>query len=263
MVFHRFAYSTAIRDGESPRPFRTRDGAAFCELAAILTAMDWEYGSLIYNYPNSCMAPPRELVGMPSPGRGECLVLTTRPPIDDCQHGDRRMVPWSNSGLEKAIFADLKPGLFSVCARSHVRISDVVSGPSLEEGDFVFRETKDGRLISVCNLDFGKRRHTFPDVDYRTIGFFIKKPEVTGYRCGLIASFGMGGIETLIWNRLVRERYYSWLSEASCFIVAELNLGPACVPDPKDRNRLVLPDGLVTLEFVEKIAVREILHTSI
>jgi hypothetical protein len=266
MVFHRFAFSTAIREGEQPRPFRTRDGAAFGELGAVLTAMGWEYGRLIYNYPYSCM--PASVTrsaddGMPSPGPGEWVVLTTRPPIDDERHGDRRTVPCSYSKLEKAIFADLKPSLLSVCARSHVRISERVKGPDFAEGDFKFHQHKDARLTTVSGLAHDKRPHVLADVEYRTVGFFIKKPELTGYGCGLIASFGMGGSETLIWNRLVRERFSAWVKEESCFVVAELDLGPACVPDLQDRDRIVLPGGLVTLDFVKKVTIREILREAI
>lgn len=269
MVFHRFAFSTAIRDGEQPRPFRTRDGAAFGELGAALADMGWKYGTLIYNYPYSCVPahlPQAAGDGTPSPGPGEWLVLTTRPPIDDARHGDRRTVPCSYSKLETAIFADLKPSLLSVCARSHVRISDRMKGPNFEEGDFEFYQNKDARLTTIKPLAYDKRPQELTDAEYRTIGFFIKKPELTGYGCGLMASFSMGGSETLIWNRLVRERFSAWVSEKSCFVMAELDLGPICVPDtkePKDRNRIVLPAGLVTLHFVKDVIVREILHEPI
>ena len=187
--------------------------------------MGWKYGSLIYNYPNSCLtsdAPERGVGESPSPGRGEWLVLTTRPPIDDRPHGDRRRVPCSDSDLEKAIFAELKPRLFSVCARSHVRISEGVMGTGLAEGDFEFQQNKDARLTKVKGLSHDKRPRALPDADYRTIGFFIKLQELTKYGCGLIASFSMGGSETLIWNRLVRERFSDWLRKESCFVVAEL-----------------------------------------
>ena len=48
--------------------------------------------------------------------------------------------------------------------------------------------------------------------------------------------------------------------------MAELVLGLICVPDPnepKDRDRVVLPAGLVTLDFVKNVIVREILHEPI
>jgi hypothetical protein len=204
--------------------------------------------------------------GTPSPGPGEWVVLTTRPPIDDEDYGDRRTVPRSYSKLEKAIFADLKPSLLSVCARSHVRISERVKGPDFAEGDFAFHQNKDARLSTIKSLAHDKRPRDLTAAEYRTIAFFIKKPALTGYGCGLIASFSMGGSETLIWNRLVRERFCTWVSEQSCFVMAELDLAPICVPDPtepKDRKHIVLPAGLVTLDFVKNVIVREILHEPI
>jgi hypothetical protein len=74
------------------------------------------------------------------------------------------------------------------------------------------------------------------------------------------------GAKLLIWNRLIRERFAAWVSEKSCFVMAELVLGLICVPDPnepKDRDRVVLPAGLVTLDFVKNVIVREILHEPI
>jgi hypothetical protein len=262
MKFHRFAYSTALRDGDEPRPFKTRDGAAFCELAAVLTSMGWEYGSLIYNYP-SLWGTVIGAAEVPSPGPGEWVVLTTRPPLDDETHGDKRTIPRSHFPLEQAIFDDLKPALFEVCARSHVRISEGIVGPHFEEADFEFRQNKDGRLSKVNELGHHRRATVVPEKDYRSIAFFIKKEQLKGYGCGVIACFSMGGSETLIWNRIVRERFPHWLAQGSSFIVAELDIGPASVPDPKHGDRLTLPPGLVTLDFVKQVAVREIINKAL
>lgn len=260
MPFHRFAYSTALRDSESPRPFKTRDGAAFGELAAVLTANGLQYGSLIYNFP-SINTPKIEPLDMPCPGAGELLVLTTRPPLNDASHDDKRIVPPRGNRLEEAIFAALSPSILSVCARSHVRISEQLVGPEFEKGDFVFHQNKDARLKRSRGLSHKTRSVLIPESEYRSMGFFIKVPVLPGYGCGLVVSFGMGGIENLIWNRIIRERYPDWLGAPSLFVVAEMDIGPASVPDPDHNNRLVLPAGLMTLGFADRVRVEIIVKT--
>jgi hypothetical protein len=42
-----------------------------------------------------------------------------------------------------------------------------------------------------------------------------------------------------------------------------MDIGPASVPDPDHNNRLVLPAGLMTLEFVDRVHVDIIVLTQL
>jgi len=55
----------------------------------------------------------------------------------------------------------------------------------------------------------------------------------------MLASFGMGGRETLIWKRIIRTRFPEWVNRCA-FIVAEMNLN-------------TIPANPMTLEFVDQI----------
>ena len=43
------------------------------------------------------------------------------------------------------------------------------------------------------------------------MAFFLRANKVPVVNCDLIASFGMDGYGTLIWNRIIRTRYRDWL----------------------------------------------------
>src|SRR5260221_2725324 len=105
MQYHRFAYSMALRSGEEPNLAKIRDGAAFSEVAAPLAKLGHEYGQIIYNPPYNPKKPTngREPFNFIKPD--DLIVLTTRPPLDDSQHGDTKLVRASRTHLEKQIFA--------------------------------------------------------------------------------------------------------------------------------------------------------------
>jgi len=344
-TYHRFAYSAPIKEGEEPKPFKTRDGAAFNELTAGLQELGHRYGSLIYNYPftpfftvdhlkdlpslaaklktpadevsrffhdnvsdatreilstftdsssggktlrdalvdelnkivrgNSIYAQqrfasvrlskatqnlisqnpkeeevrrlnrllfedafPRELTKSVEDQKlgpehfaflkpQEILVLTTRAPLHDEQHGDKKIVKRSHSDLEQAIFDSLSR-YFKVCARSHVQLTEDMArnlkGAAAAKAVMRFHQHKDARVVEYMALD-QFRPARVPEEDYITAAFFVHLGKIERYGCKVIASFGMGGIETLIWNRIVRNhpRYTSWLTKP-VFVMAELNL---------------------------------------
>ena len=62
----------------------------------------------------------------------------------------------------------------------------------------------------------------------------------------MLASFGMGGRETLIWKRIIRTRFPEWVSR-NAFIVAEMNLN-------------TIPANPMTLESVDQIKTEILLE---
>lgn len=244
MFYHRFAYSTPVRPGEEPKPSRIRDGAAFGELVAPLGRLNYEYGHIIFNPPFDAAKDVKlghEHFAFVEPE--DLLVLTTRPPLDDSRHGDKKHVQESGSHLEEQLFAECRKYL-EVCARSHVRLTAAVA-KDFERADLVFHQHKGARLKSYARLGAFRNILVPKDVNV-TIGFFLRTKSIPVYGCGLLACFGMGGWETLIMNRIVRTRFPDWLDRPS-FVVAELSIAS-------------VPSKLVTLEFVDQIAVKILLE---
>lgn len=235
--FHRFAYSAAMRDGEVPRPFKIRDGAAFCELTAPLVELGYRYGQLIFNPPFHEKKSPRlgpDCFRFIKPD--DLIVLATRPPIDDKHSGDKKRMPQSCTHLEEQIFSKCQKYL-ATCTRSHIELSETV-GADFEWAYLVFQQHKGARLKSHRRLT-ESRRTTIPKGTDLSIGFFLHTRTIPKYGCGLVVSFGMGGWETLVWNRIVRTRYSDWLRDP-VFVVAEMSIGE-------------FPQNSATLDFVDQI----------
>jgi len=244
MEYHRFAYSTPLRQGEEPNLSKIRDGAAFSELTAPLTKHGYEYGHIIFNppfNPRKRAESGKECFAFIKPQ--DLIVLTTRPPLDDLRHGDKRLVRQSSTHLEKQIFAKCREFL-AICARSHVQLTKAV-GANFKKADLVFQSYKCARLKYFKGLD-DLRAKNAPKNSKIAIGFFLRTKAIPEYGCGLMASFGMGGRETLIWNRIVRTRYADWLNRCA-FIVGEMNLAR-------------IPEAPVTLDFVDQIKVKILLN---
>ncbi len=145
----------------------------------------------------------------------------------------------SGTHLEKQIFEECRKFL-AICARSHVQLTKT-AGANIKRADLVFHQHKSARLKNYMGLDEFRHKDTPKNSDI-AIGFFLRTKAVPEYGCGLLASFGMGGRETLIWNRIVRTRFPEWVNRCA-FIVAEMNLART-------------PETPVTLEFVDQVKVK-------
>jgi len=64
-----------------------------------------------------------------------------------------------------------------------------------------------------------------------TAAYFLRVNSVPGLNCDLIASFGMDGYCTLIWNRIIRTRYPDWLASPR-FVMASLTFKKPIPPKP-------------------------------
>jgi len=244
MQYHRFGYSMPLRLGEEPNISKIRDGAAFSEVTAPLTKLGYEYGHLIFNppfNPRKSGELGKEHFRFIKPE--DLIVLTTRPPLDDSRHGDKKLVRQSRTHLEKKIFEEFRKYL-AVCARSHVQLTEAV-GAKFRKADLVFHSYKSARLKYYRRLDEFRVSSVSKKSDL-AIGFFLRAKTIPEYGCGLLASFGMGGRETLIWNRIVRTRFADWVNRYA-FIVAEMNLTR-------------IPESPVTLDFVDHVKVKILLE---
>jgi hypothetical protein len=235
-----------LRTGEAARPSKIRDGAAFSEISAPVAKLGYEYGNILFNSP---IDPKKDKKLGPEHFRfikpDDLLVLTTRPPLDDGAHGDKKYLARSFTHLEDQVFLECRKYL-AVCARSHVQLSSAV-GADFEGFDFVFYQHYDARLKYSRRLR--KPRSKTPKGSEIALGFFLRTPSIPVYGCGLLACFGMGGWETLIWNRIVRTRYSDWVRRP-LFVVGQFDLKG-------------LPENPPTLAFADKIKVEILLEHKI
>ena len=244
MQYHRFAYAMPLRYGEEPNISKIRDGAAFSEVTAPLTKLGYEYGHIIFNPPFD----PRKNADLGKEHfhfikSDDLIVLTTRPPLDDPRHGDKKLVRQSGTHLEKQIFEECRKFL-AICARSHVQLTKTVGG-NIKRADLVFHQHKSARLKNYKGLDEFRFNNVSKKSDI-AIGFFLRTKSMPEYGCGLLASFGMGGRETLIWNRIVRTQFPDWVDRCA-FIVAEMNLTRT-------------PTAPATLDFVDRVKVNVLVN---
>ena len=115
----------------------------------------------------------------------------------------------------------------------------------LQKAELVFHQHKSARLKYYKRLNEFRGKSVSKDANI-SLGFFLRTNAIPEYGCGLLASFGMGGRETLIWNRIVRTRFPEWVSR-NAFIVAEMNL-------------TTIPANPMTLEFVDQIKTEILLE---
>ena len=192
--FYRFGYTNPPREGQ-PRLHHSRDGAAFNELTDLLYARGYRYGTFIHNYPNHRLKAKEFAFLQP----GDLVVATTRPPLDDFHEGkekDWRRIERSNDDLEKAISKNLRR-FFKHVSRYSTVLSPETS--RLLPSDFSslasinFHTKGKGTIASIEVTRGGRARNLNAPKDFNTVGFFLHLPQITGYPCGLVASFSMGG----------------------------------------------------------------------
>ena len=233
-----------VRLGEGPNLAKIRDGAAFSEVTAPLAKLGYEYGNMIYNPPfNPAMGARLGAEHFHFIKPSHLIVLTTRPPLDDVTHGDKKLLQPSRTHLEKQVFAECRK-YFAVSSRSHVQLTPA-AGANFEKAELVFHQHKSARLKFFKRLDEFRGRCVSKKANI-SLGFFLRTKAIPEYGSGLLASFGMGSRETLIWNRIVRTRFPEWVNR-SAFIVAEMNLN-------------AIPANPMTLEFVDQIKMKILLE---
>ncbi len=227
--YYHVTYSTAGPD-EIHKLFQGRDGAAFNELAATLPPLGYHYGTTIHFYPSD----KRPLNEFPTLRANDLLVLTTRPPLTDREAliPPRRIILSSENGLEKLIFKQFFQHI-SYCTRKHVKltlaaqerlIADVNKWKSLE----FFEHSGPTHPLGVALI---QKHLALPQKLQRgansTVAFLFRADSLPGVDgtpglpCALLASFGMDGYSTLIWNTIVRLKYPHLVTQPG-FVMAEL-----------------------------------------
>ena len=212
-----------------------RDETASHEIQMALLARGMAPGEPILNRP-----PPERLRAEPPPAEHltvdlsfvrpeDVLLLTTRPPLDDREHGDRKQIEKAYTRIERVILHAVRPHL-EVCARSHVKLA---AGPrsALPERfqtrrDMAFRQGEGGFYKELNALDGrGWRRWRKRP---RTAAFLLRVESLWPGGPGLLAAFGMDGTSTLVWAYRLRRDFAHLLDEPG-FTMVEMTARP--LPD--------------------------------
>lgn len=220
------------------QPFKIRDAVAWGMVYGELAPYGYRHANTIVNLPPVHGGKPEEVdLRMFAPG--STLLLTTRPCMNDLLLGDRLPIIPSRTNLETLIFDALREFGLLCCGRSKVVLGErlMAIAPGIAaRSKMTFRQYQGARYRACENALTGEPL-TVPDLERRTAAFLVRIPELWPGGPALLALWGMGGTETLIWARLLSTTHAHLLFDRS-FVLAELT-GP----------RTVLP--CTTLDFIE------------
>lgn len=253
---HRFFWfsfhATARELREPPKPperplgyafqldlHKTRDGAAFVELAAVLQRLGYTYGGILFNVPATFGSMDR--TSAPSFTPDDLLVLVTRPPLNKqegaakpCNARGERRVDRSESELETTVFESLGM-FFEHCGRDEVLLNAEYSalGQSAKEfeREFCFRKTAGAFRRKRGSTTAGDDATEKKQEEEVTTGFLAFRPSAWPNGPRILASFGMGGVETLIFNHLLRLRKADLIGsifrkDVPALIIADFTIPP-------------------------------------
>ena len=221
-----FNYFVARRDhNRGFKIHQRRDLGAAIELLAALRKIGYEYGQPLLNFPpeHPRRKPTDKLhkVDVSFVQAGDLILQTTRPPLDDREHGDRKQIELGYTDLEWQLFAVWRQYL-EICARSHVKLGSRVRD-DLPEGfenrkDMAFREGTGAPYKELNALDgSGWRKHR----GRRTAAFLLRVEELWENGPGFLGAFGMDGTSTMIWAYRLSRDFSELLSEPG-FVMAEM-----------------------------------------
>jgi hypothetical protein len=261
MRYFWFSYHASTREARHSRsrlsPYKfdlhqVRDGGAFAEIAASLGGAS-VYGGLLFNLPRRKSAERVDLT------TSDLLVLPTRPPVHDKEHGDKRTIATSGSWLEKKVFRSLK-AVFRTCSRSHIILSTgierLLPKETADHCDIVFRQSTGAwyeryrKNAETQWVDLSRLRNR----PRTTAGYLVYTPNLWSDGPSLLAAFGLGGLETLIWARILRTHLSSIVQEAVQNKVGRLVMGEFDIP-----RDIRAP---ISLSFVDGCPVRIIADVS-
>lgn len=211
-------YSSACEPGETPRLHQTRDGNAALELMSVLLRQGYDYETALHFYPS--LQRPADSFTFIAPA--DLLLLPTRPPIEHWLSGGRippagRLKP-SDNALENALFTALAP-LFSVISRFNIEVSPTAASWLTDEGkDYAVLDFTRYAHAFITHRARSGDKHAFGKLVSARLrysaGYFVKLHAIPHFKCGLLCCFAPGGVENLLFARLVRRKFPHWLEPA-------------------------------------------------
>jgi hypothetical protein len=232
---HSVKYPSPRHDAKRPTNIAsTRDPEASDQLAKALFERGFGFGESILNYPAEerryDLLPIEALhpVDVPFVQEQDLLYLTTRPPLSDGHHADRKKVEPGNTDLERLLFLHFWR-YFEICSRSHVKLTE-------EAATFLAPGRKNrARMIFYqegCRYQYlqapGRPTSRREPLGDRTAAFLVRVDELVPGGPGLVAAWGQDAQATLAWCTLLRHRYSGLLDNRGLTIV-EFEPGPEVV----------------------------------
>lgn len=228
---HTFSFFNSVRDSNrSLRSFHQRDVSAQMEISWALQPWGYTYGEPLLNRPPAAKErsadPPVASVDLSVVRPGDLILTTTRPPLSDPRHGDRKRVDRGYTTLEAALF-DVWAHYLEVCARLHVKLAPWLH-PLVRPGfegrrDMVFSEREGARYRELNALDGAGWQRARREA--RTAAFLLRLEELWPEGPGFLGIFAMDGTTTFVWAYLLRHGLAALLTEPG-FVMVELVGGP-------------------------------------
>ncbi len=225
----------AAGNGDRYKPFKMRDGLGLVALTNALASLGYEYEDTFLNFPHVRGAKPEHVdLGQFRPD--DLIVIPLRPPLDDREFPNRKEIRGSFNNLETALFQALRR-VFRTCSRPEVVLQNDVAAISAEiaqRGSIEFHQNNGTRYHRFHNPITGEITEC-KDKDPMTAAYLVRLEHAWEGGPGVVAAFGMGGTETLIWCSVLATRYRSLLATAS-FAMAELPEAPLSLRDASVRS---------------------------
>ena len=202
------AYFTQPREDRAVLPFQIRDVAAALTLYDALKDRGYRYACSILNRPGE--RPEIRPVNHSKFRFGDLIFQVTRPPKDDDQWGNKKGVPRSYTSLEHAI---LGPGgplseWFETLTRRDVVLTSkalAVSPAIAAHRTTEYVQYASSRYKFVISAD-GKKR-SGKQLQPRTAAFLVYRKELWEGGPSFLSCFGLSGLDTLIWCRILAKRF--------------------------------------------------------
>src|SRR5262245_1632405 len=216
----RMAYTQRGRKDRELFPYQLRDGEAGLRLVSTLEKKGFTYVRPLINYPSK--GPELKPYDLGIFRSDDLILLCTRPPMDDHRWPSRYMIPRSFTVLEETLFEGPLRRWLHQCSRTVVQLSDEAASISSEIDACKSLEFHQhgGAAISGCN---GVR--VKPGPTQRSAVFLIYTEAAWPGGPAFLASFGMGGVDTLVWAYHLSTRFSDMLCTTP-FALAEITYGP-------------------------------------
>ena len=219
----RFAYVAGRADREL-LPDHTRDADAALALQPALCARGFRFAGPILNYPAKEQHHPKAPIVFDDSflQPSDLLVLVTRPPLDDMVDGVRGRIQRSGTTLETKVLACLRRHL-AHCSRARVRVADTHARASEEVAqlsNIQFRQKRGAAIDAVLAHASGRWQRGLGAAP-TTVAYLIYEQQAWANGCGVLASFGLSGTDTLAWNTILAAKYPELVASAP-FLMAEI-----------------------------------------
>ncbi len=216
------AYFNQTREDRAVLPFQIRDVAAALALYDALKDLGFRYAGSILNPPaeGTEIRPVDHSVFRP----GDLIFQVTRPPKDDKEYGNKKGIPRSYSSLEQVILGPGGPMAewFKTLTRKDIVLTPralAVSPAIAARRTTEYLQYTSSRYKYTISADGEKR--PWKKSDARTATFLVYCSELWKDGPSFLSCFGLSGLDTLIWCRVLATRFPHLLTTTP-FCMAEI-----------------------------------------